>query len=170
LKHIVFSSVAGADIAVSVDHFYSKYIIEQYIHDSRIPYTIVGPAGFMEVIPDDTIGRFFMLGAMAGVFGNATQKWIACKDIGIAVANALLNPSKFLNQTYTLCGFAGNISDVQAALDKASGSSSWRAWLPGWLVLALTPHHYNQMFRVRKTSSSSALYLYLFIINIPLVA
>ncbi|KAH8897552.1 NAD(P)-binding protein [Thozetella sp. PMI_491] len=146
VKHLVFSSVGGADAAEEVEHFWSKYKIEQYIHASGISYTIIRPVGFMDLLPEDAMGQFFFLGAMAAVFGNTKQKWIACKDIGIAASNALLTPEAYYDQTFTICGQVATIDEVQSALSLGIGRTVWRAWLPGWLVLLLSPHHYKQMF------------------------
>ncbi|KAH6656181.1 hypothetical protein F5X68DRAFT_178887 [Plectosphaerella plurivora] len=51
VSHIVFSSVAGADIAQAVDHFYTKFKLEEDLRASGLGWTIVRPVGFMEVIP-----------------------------------------------------------------------------------------------------------------------
>lgn len=64
LPHLVFSSVAGADIAEEVEHFYSKFTIEEHIRSSGLLQTIIRPTGFMEVIPLDPWPRYFMMGAM----------------------------------------------------------------------------------------------------------
>jgi uncharacterized protein YbjT (DUF2867 family) len=48
VKHLVYSSVANADRNTGIPHFESKYKVEQHIQNLGIPYTIIGPAFFME--------------------------------------------------------------------------------------------------------------------------
>jgi uncharacterized protein YbjT (DUF2867 family) len=48
IDHIVYSSVANADKNTGIPHFESKYKVEQHIKNLGIPYTIIGPAFFME--------------------------------------------------------------------------------------------------------------------------
>ena len=48
IEHLVYSSVANADKNTGIPHFESKYKVEQHIKNLGIPYTIIGPAFFME--------------------------------------------------------------------------------------------------------------------------
>ncbi|KAK7424443.1 hypothetical protein QQX98_000408 [Neonectria punicea] len=147
IKHLVFSSVAGADIAQAVEHFYTKYKIEEYIKASGPSWTAIRPVGFMEVIPPPGIGRFFFISAMESLMGNTKQKYISCRDIGKTAAIALLNPDKFNGKVLTIAGQVANVDELQRALDKGEDSKSWgRIWLPRWVTIRLTPHHYRQMF------------------------
>jgi uncharacterized protein YbjT (DUF2867 family) len=117
VAHLVFSSVAGADRSKEVDHFHTKYILENYIRDSLDSWTFTRPAGFMELIPPPGIGRFFFLGAMASLLGQPRQKYIACDDIGMAVAKALLDPAQYRGRVITLVGQIANFDEVQRALE-----------------------------------------------------
>ncbi|KAG5808547.1 hypothetical protein H9Q74_002508 [Fusarium xylarioides] len=147
LKHVVFSSVAGADIAQAVDHFNTKYKLEEYLRESGLAWTIVRPVGFMEVIPPPGISRSFFLGAMAALLGNTKQKYIACEDIGKIVATALLSPTIFRERTLTIVGQVANVTELRAALENGEGQRGWpQIWPPRWLVIRLTPPHYKQMF------------------------
>ena len=154
IKHLVYSSVAGADIAQAVEHFYSKFQIEEYIRASGLAWTIVRPSGFMEVIPPAGIGRAFMLGAFAATLGDHAQPYVSCEDIGRMVAKAVLEPEGFKGKIVNLAGDRLTVDQLQAALDKGEETRNWRVWLPQWLVLALSPYHYRQMFRVRSYKST----------------
>jgi uncharacterized protein YbjT (DUF2867 family) len=83
--------------------------------------------------------------------GSTKQKYIACEDIGKAVANALLNPEAFRGKTLTIAGQVADVADLQSALERGEGVKGWiwKIWLPRWLVIRLTPYHYRQMFDVR---------------------
>ncbi|KAI9148875.1 NmrA-like family domain-containing protein [Paramyrothecium foliicola] len=147
VKHIVFSSVAGADIAQKVDHFYSKCKIEKYIASSGLDWTVIRPVGFMEVIPPPGIGRYFFLSAMWSLMGNTKQKYIACDDIGKAVALALINPDQFKSRIKTVAGEVATVSELEDGLARGEGVGRWpKIWLPRFLLIRLTPHHYRQIF------------------------
>lgn len=150
MSHVVFSSVAGCE-DVEVEHFNSKFKIEQHLRDSGLSWSVIRPVGFMEVIPPPGVARSFFLGAMKAVFGNTKQKWIACTDIGKAAAKALLQPAESNGRDYIIVGQVATVDEVQVALAKGEGKSAvWSIWLPGWLVLWLSPYHYRQMFKVRE--------------------
>lgn len=149
IKHLVFSSVAGADIAKPVEHFYTKHHLEEYIRESGLQWTIVRPVGFMEVIPAPGIGRFFFMSAMAALMGNTQQRYIACDDIGKAVAVALNKVNEYSGKTLTICGQVATVDELEAALEKGEGQKGWgRVWMPRWLIIKMTPYHYRQMFDV----------------------
>lgn len=144
----MFSSVAGADIAKPVEHFYTKYELEQYIRESGLSWSVVRPVGFMEVVTPPGIGRFFFLSAMAALMGNTKQRYVACEDIGKAVALALLDPAKFKGRILTIAGQVADVDELQQSLEKGEGQKGWRIWLPRWAIIRMTPRHYRQMFDV----------------------
>lgn len=103
----------------------------------------------MEVIPPPGIGRFLFLSAMASLMGSTKQKYVACRDIGRAVAKALLEPERFNGKVLTIAGQIADVDEVQRALEKGEGKRGMpRIWLPRWLIIRMTPHHYRQMFDV----------------------
>ncbi|MFH1018115.1 MAG: NmrA/HSCARG family protein [Pseudomonadota bacterium] len=48
LRHVVYSSVANADLRTGIPHFDSKFEIEKYLQASDVPYTVLAPVFFME--------------------------------------------------------------------------------------------------------------------------
>lgn len=147
VKHLVFSSVAGADIAKPVEHFYTKYHLEEYIRESGLGWTIIRPVGFMEVIPPPGIGRLLFLSAIATLMGNTQQRYVACDDIGKAVATTLIRPEKYVGKTVTICGQVATVDELEASLEKGEAQKGWgRIWMPRWLVIRMTPYHYRHMF------------------------
>lgn len=62
VQHLLYSSVASANRATGVDHFDSKYKIEEHIKTLGIPYTIVAPAYVM----DNVLGPWMIPGLKSG--------------------------------------------------------------------------------------------------------
>ncbi len=48
VKHFLYSSVGAAHRGMGQKHFQTKWIVEQYLHASGLPFTILRPAAFME--------------------------------------------------------------------------------------------------------------------------
>ncbi|MGP8304509.1 NmrA/HSCARG family protein [Streptomyces inhibens] len=48
LRHIVLTSAAHADRGTAVPHYESKCLIEQYLHTTDVPWTVIAPAAFMD--------------------------------------------------------------------------------------------------------------------------
>lgn len=100
VKHIVFLSVQGVENSKIIPH----HKIEKLILDSKIPYTFLRPAYFMQnfttSLQNDLVNkkRIFLPAS------NAKFTLIDVRDIGEVSATILTNISEFINQTYELTG------------------------------------------------------------------
>lgn len=104
VRHLVYSSVGGANRAPGVMHFESKWQIEQYIHGLDIPYTILRPAAFMD---NYNWSRAYILSGTFTGFGireDKTLQVIAAEDIGVFTALAFANPETYLGKTLEISG------------------------------------------------------------------
>ncbi len=98
VKHIVFLSVQGVEKSKIIPH----HKIEKLIVASRIPYTFLRPAYFMQnftttLRPDLIKRKLIYLPA-----GNAKFTLIDIRDIGTVAANILTNISEHINKSYEL--------------------------------------------------------------------
>lgn len=98
IKHIVFLSVQGVEKSTIIPH----YKIEKLIVDSKIPYTFLRPAYFMQ----NFLGSLHHdLVANKRIFlpaGNAKFTLIDVRDIGDVAAEIIINPTKYANKSYEL--------------------------------------------------------------------
>lgn len=101
VKHLVFSSVADADLKTGIPHFDSKYEIEQYIQSLEIPFTILRPVSFMEnwEYSRDKI----IAGKISSPFSLATRmQQISVRDIGRFAALAFEQPDNWLGRAFDI--------------------------------------------------------------------
>lgn len=98
VKHLVFLSVQGVDKSTLIPH----HTIEKLIVESRIPYTFLRPAYFMQnfttTLHDELVKkkRIFLPA------GEAKFTLIDVRDVGEVAAKIIVNTSKHLNQSYDL--------------------------------------------------------------------
>ena len=98
VKHIVFLSVQGVEKSKIIPH----YKIEKLIIDSKIPYTFLRPAYFMQNfitnLHTDLVGhqRIFLPAC------NVKFTLIDVADIGKVAAKILIETEKHLNKSYEL--------------------------------------------------------------------
>ncbi|WP_199272414.1 NmrA family NAD(P)-binding protein [Paraburkholderia acidisoli] len=121
VKHLVYTSVnaAGAE-PTGMGHFDSKAEIEAHIREIGIRYTIVRPAGFMELL---------MLPGMGLDQGRFTSflrpeqrgQIIAAQDIGRIVAAIFGNVERYAGQTIEIAGDSVTGASLQASLSRAAG-------------------------------------------------
>lgn len=99
VRHLIYSSVAGADRLTGIPHFDSKHEVEGYLRRSNLPYTIVGPTFFME----NFIGPMFREGLEAGVLAmgiSPTQglQMVAVEDLARFIGRVIATPEDFFGE------------------------------------------------------------------------
>jgi len=121
VSHFVYSSVGGLRPNTGVGHFESKWQIEQYVHKSGLPATVVRPTAFMELLLAPHFGLpqrallFFLL-------PGRTMQFIAANDIGRLVAHIFSHPDKYIGQTLELAGDELTGEQLADAISCATGT------------------------------------------------
>lgn len=98
VKHIVFLSVQGVEKSKIIPH----HKIEKLLVDSKIPYTFLRPAYFMQnfttTLHNDLVNkkRIYLPA------GNAKFTLVDVRDIGAVSATILTNISEHINKSYEL--------------------------------------------------------------------
>ena len=122
VKHVIYSSVAGADQATGIPHFESKYRVEQHLRTLGVSFTVLGPVFFMEnlIAP-------WNIGALAsGVYpmalppGRMLQQ-IAVADVAGFAALVIARPEEFAGQRIDIASDERTGAEAAAALGSASG-------------------------------------------------
>ncbi len=121
VSHIVYSSVASADLPTGVAHFESKGRIERHIATLAFQYaTILRPVFFMEMLLAPGNLRALAQGQVALTFKPETKvAMIAVEDIAAMATAAFLNPASWHAKAVTLAGDELNFVDVAAAMSAA---------------------------------------------------
>jgi uncharacterized protein YbjT (DUF2867 family) len=121
MKHLVFSSVAHADLKTGVPHFDSKYEVEEYIHASNIPYTILRPVSFMENW--EYSREAIVAGKITSPFSLETRmQQISVRDIGRFAALALKQPKNWLGRTIDIAGDEYTMKQAVSLFSQITGS------------------------------------------------
>jgi uncharacterized protein YbjT (DUF2867 family) len=98
IKHIVFLSVQGVENSKFIPH----HKIEQLIIDSKIPYTFLRPAYFMQnfttTLKHDIVSKHQLFLPA----GKAKFTIIDVDDIGAVTAKVLINPQLHIRKSYEL--------------------------------------------------------------------
>jgi uncharacterized protein YbjT (DUF2867 family) len=116
VKHLVYSSVSGADDETGIPHFESKHRVERHIEGLGVTYTIVAPVYFM----DNLLAPWNLSQLMEGVVSLALPKdrklqQIPVEDVAAFTALVIERPEEF----------AGKRVDI--ASDELSGEEMARA-------------------------------------------
>jgi uncharacterized protein YbjT (DUF2867 family) len=121
VDQLIFMSVADAEFFnAHVKHLKAKVAMEEYLHKSGIPYSILRPCAFFENF-DDPANRNPLRKGVVKFLTEQECKFCATYDIGRAAAIQFKNPKEWLGKTLDVIGWQGNLSQVGEALSKVSG-------------------------------------------------
>ncbi len=119
VRHFVYSSVGSADRRTGISHFDSKYEIEEYIRELKLPYTILRPVTFMqwESDRDEILG-----GRLRDVLGPETSaQYIDTRDIGFFAAEAFDDPEEWLGVEIDIAGDELTMVELAAVFSRVVG-------------------------------------------------
>ncbi|MGW4289460.1 NmrA/HSCARG family protein [Streptomyces sp. NPDC004673] len=120
--HIVFTSAAHADRGTGIPHFESKYRVEQHLRGLGVPWTILGPAAFM----DNYTVEWSLEGLRAGRFvlpmpADRPLALIPARDIGAFAAHVLARPREFAGRRIDIASDELTCPEIADALTGVCG-------------------------------------------------
>ena len=122
VDHLLYSSVAGADLNTGIPHFDSKYKIENYIKQLGLPYTIIRPNSLFENFLIPQVRSRILKGKLASPINqNKTQQFISAVDVGEISAGIFLNKDKYLGKTITIGSEEMNMQQVATIFSEVLG-------------------------------------------------
>lgn len=135
VEHLVFASAGTGEANTGVPHFDNKLIIEQHMQELGLPFTVVRPVPFMELMSKK---EFFppvgIWGFSPKILGwNTPLPWVAVRDIGIAIANIFENPEDWIGREQILCGDVKTLDECRDIFTAVTGKRPFRVPLPAWL-------------------------------------
>lgn len=133
IKHIVYSSVGGAERYDKVDHFRDKKVIEDKLKATGIAYTILRPAGYMDEFAHPKSIRF-IVGLMRLYLSNQSRfQLIAVQDIGRFVAITFSDPEQFKNRELEIAGDELTLDLMLEKIAKVNNINIKPFKLPGFI-------------------------------------
>ena len=114
VEHFVYSSVGGADRDSGIDHWETKWAIEQHIRARRLSATILRPVSFMNNYYIPAVEKSLLRGRLLDpVRGDLPYQTIAPDDIGKFAALAFARPQQFAGRALEIAG--SELTNRQAA-------------------------------------------------------
>lgn len=123
VRHLIYSSTIGASPDLGLGHYESKWRIEQHLRQSGVPFSIVRPAPFMELLLNPHFG---LRQGVVTFFGAPDQivQFIAVQDIGAIAAKLLVDSAHHLGITIDIAGDALSGNDIAAKISQATAQQA----------------------------------------------
>src|SRR5438445_4934576 len=114
VEHFVYSSVGGAERNSGIDHWESKWEVENHIRKLNLPATMLRPAAFMENYYVAQVEIGILKGRlMDPIRGDKPYQTIAADDIGAFAALAFSRPRDFIGVELEIAG--SELTNLEAA-------------------------------------------------------
>ena len=115
VRHVVYTSVGGAERVRGIPHFDTKWEIEQHLRRTGPTWTVLRPTTFTSVFT--MRGAGVGLSMMAAALGPAgTLQMIAVSDIGVFARLAFERTEQFAGQALELAGDELTVAQIARAL------------------------------------------------------
>jgi uncharacterized protein YbjT (DUF2867 family) len=138
VRHLVYSSVGGAERVRGIPHFDTKWEIERHLAGSGLAWTVLRPTTFMSVFT--MRGAGVGLSMMATALGPArTLQMIAVTDIGVFARLAFERPGQFAGQALELAGDELGVAQIAETLRDAGRRIRYTRRLPEAVLRMMGP-------------------------------
>jgi uncharacterized protein YbjT (DUF2867 family) len=148
VKHLVYASVGGAERNSGIDHWESKWEIENYIRKLGLPATMIRPAAFMENYYIDQVEIGILKGKLVDpIRADKSYQTIASDDIGAFVALAFDRPKEFIGRELEIAGSELTNPEAAQVFSRVLGKPVKFKKLPLPIVRVVLGKEFYQMFR-----------------------
>ena len=147
VKHLIYSSVGGAERNSGIAHFESKFVVEEYIRSINLPATILRPVSFMENYYIPIVEKGILKGRLVDpIFPDRNIQQIATDDIGAFAAQAIEKPGEFMNVAIEIAGDEFTNPEAAEIFSRVIGRKVRYKKLPMFIVKYFMGKESYQMF------------------------
>src|SRR5262249_45754426 len=147
VHHFVYSSVGGAERNSRIDHWESKWEIEQHVRKLGLPATMLRPAAFMENYYIDKVERGILKGKLRDpIRADKPYQTIATDDIGAFVALAFERPQEFIGLELEIAGSELTNPEAAAVFSRVLGRPVTLQKLPMPMVRLVLGREFYKFF------------------------
>jgi uncharacterized protein YbjT (DUF2867 family) len=149
VEHLVYISAGTGDRGTGIPHFDNKIVVEDYMRELGLPFTIVRPTPFMELMSEK---KFYPAmgtwGAEPKIVGwDLPIPWVSVYDLGQAVANIFDDPEKWIGRDVSMCGDIKTLGESQAIFTAVDSKKPTRIPLPLWLFEKMAGDEFTAMWK-----------------------
>lgn len=153
VRHLIYGSAGPGTEGTGVPSWDAKRPIEEHIRSVGLPYTILRPLAFMELMTDPsfypTVGTWRIFPRLTGE--GRPIPWLSVADLGRIAAIAFTRPEAFVGTERTLTSDVRTIAECREIYTDVSGKPPRTFPMPEWLFDRFTRHDVTTMWRWLRT-------------------
>ena len=148
IEHFVYSSVGSAHRDTGLEHFESKWKIENHVREIGIPFTIFRPVFFMNNWENPFLRDMVLGGTLAQPLDpDRPFQQVAVDDIGAFVAKAFRDRERWLGRELDLAGDERTMPEIADAFGRAIGRPVQYVQVPWDEYRQAAGEEYYKMYR-----------------------
>lgn len=156
VRHLLYSSICGADRGTGIGHFESKATIEDHIRRIGVPATILRPVFLIENLAAPGALGTVWWGAVAWVLrGGRKLQVLAGDDVGAWAALCFADPQRFIGQAIDLAGDELTLAELREIYGRVAGRRAPVLPIPASL-LGVFDRDMSAMFKWLRTAGFTA--------------
>jgi uncharacterized protein YbjT (DUF2867 family) len=149
VEHLVYGSAGTGEPNTGVPHFDCKLEVEAYMRALGLPFTIVRPGPFMELLTEkEFYPALAVWGAQIKILGWDTPvPWVAVRDLGIGIAHIFENPVTWIGQDVSLFGDVKTMQECKDIFVAVDGKKPFGLPIPLGLFQKMAGDEWIKMWR-----------------------
>lgn len=149
VDHLVYGSAGTGDPDTGVPHFQVKLEVEAFMRQLGLPFTVVRPGPFMELMSEK---EFYPTLATWGVEPKIVGwhkplPWVAVRDLGIAIAEIFQHRDAWVGREISLMGDVKSLDECRDAFETINGKKPARVPVPLWLFRKMAGDEFILMWQ-----------------------
>jgi uncharacterized protein YbjT (DUF2867 family) len=153
VRHFVYGSAGSGKAGTGVPSWESKVPVEEHIRRLALPYTMLRPLAFMELMSDPSfypsIGTWRIFPQLTGE--NREIPWLSVDDLGTIAANAFTRPDDYIGKEITLAADVRTLAECRSLYREILGREPRTFPMPIWLFDRFTRKDPTTMWRWLRT-------------------
>jgi uncharacterized protein YbjT (DUF2867 family) len=149
VEHLVYGSAGVGGGGKGVPSWESKVRVEDHLRELDLPFTILRPVAFMELMTDKSfypaVGTWSMWPRLMG--DDRPVLWIAVEDLGSIAAIVFMNRDRWVGREVALTADVQSLAECRVLYREAVGRKPRSLPMPLWLFDRFTRRDLTVMWR-----------------------
>jgi uncharacterized protein YbjT (DUF2867 family) len=140
VHHFVYGSAGTGKTGSGVPSWESKPPVEEHLRRSGLPFTILRPTAFMELMTDrsfyPSVGTWGIWPKLTG--DDRPIPWLSVQDLGAITAKAFADPDRFVGRELNLASDIQSLAQCRSIYREVMGRDPRSFPMPLWLFNRFT--------------------------------
>lgn len=154
VRHLVYGSAGVGVAGTGVGSWESKLVVEAYLAESGVPFTVLRPVAFMELMTDKgfypAVSTWNVMPRLMGA--DRPVQWLCVDDLGAIAARVFADPEQYAGGDLQLASDVQTIAQCRELWRGLTGRAPRRMPMPTWLFERIVGTDLTTMWRWLRTA------------------